>query len=169
MRKTSIFATIFLFVCSNFSLMAQAKDAPASIAAAMVMKVVAFEKTLGAGGDITIYVVGAEDVAAELKKAIGKPIGKATLKSVESGADLPANKPSVLFVGDPAKFDAATAYTKSNKVLSVTGSPDLVSKGVTLGFGVGDDNKPKILLNLSASSEEGMDWNPAILKVAKTI
>lgn len=169
MKTKTLFCLLFSFAYVNISLVAQVKDAPANIAAAMVIKVVAFEKTLGAGGDISIFVLGSDDIASELNKAVGKPIGKSTLKSVESGDALPASQPSVLFVADPSKFDAAVSYTSENKVLSVTGNPDLVSKGITLGFGLGDDNKPKILLNLSASANEGRDWNPAILKVAKTM
>jgi hypothetical protein len=144
---------------------AEVKEAPASIAAAMLVKVMSFEKTVGSKSEVSIYVIGSEDVASELKKGIGK----ANIKNVEVGPELPANVPSVLFVADASKLDAAMAFTHKNKILSVTGMPELVSKGITLGFGVGDDSKPKILLNLSASVEEGLDWNPAILKIAKTI
>jgi len=153
----------------NMQLKAQTQNAPAPIAAAMVLKVVGFEKTVGAASDITIYVLGAADVAAELSKGIGKPVGKGMLKAVETGADVPAAKPTLLFVGDAGKAAAAMAYSRANKILTVTGLPDLVSQGVTLGFGIGEDSKPRVLLNLTASAEEGLDWNPAILKVAKTV
>lgn len=54
-------------------------------------------------------------------------------------------------------------------MLTVTNDPGIVSDGATLGVVVGDDGKPKILLNLTSSVEEGVDWNPAIMKVAQTI
>jgi hypothetical protein len=144
--------------------LAQEKEAPANIAAAMIVKVIGFEKSTSSG-DISIYVFSAPEVAVELKKVIGQ----ANLKSVEAGDALPTSKPSALFVGNAAKADAAIKYTRDNKILSVTSLPELVAKGVTLGFGVGEDNKPKILLNLTSSAAEGLDWNPAILKVAKAI
>ncbi len=162
-----LLASLILLFGSN--VIAQVQDAPASVAAAMILKVVGFEKGISAGGDVNIYVLGAADVASELKKGIGTAIGKATLKSVESGEALPGTKPTILFIGNAAKLSDCLAYTHANKILSTTGKPDLVSSGVTLGFGVGADSKPKILLNLSASSEEGLEWNPAILKVAQTI
>ena len=106
--------------------------------------------------------------APEYSKAIGKNIGKATLKKVDSGDGVPASKPNILFVGKSADVAKAIEYSRANKILSVTGVVDHVNKGVTLGIGV-EGGKPKILLNLSSSSDEGLDWNPAIIKIAKTI
>ena len=166
---TILFAMIMLLVFVSASF-AQVSDAPSSVVAALTIKLAGFAQNVsGTAGDVTVYVLGAPDVAAELQKGVGKPIGKATLSKVESGTDLPATPPSILCVGDASKLDAAISFTQANKVLSVTGLTDLVAKGVTLGIGVGADNKPKILLNLTSSNEEGISWNPAIMKVAKTI
>jgi hypothetical protein len=148
----------------NGQSLAQVKDTPAPIAAALLVKVISFEKNISSS-DITIYVLGSSEITAELKKAIGQ----ANIKNVLSGNSLPATKPSILFIGDANKIAVAIEYTRKNKILSATNIPDLVAKGVTLGFGLGDDNKPKILLNLNSSVEEGLDWNPAIMKVAQII
>ncbi|MEJ2053802.1 MAG: YfiR/HmsC family protein [Calditrichaceae bacterium] len=142
----------------------QTKEAPSSITAALLVKVIGFEKNISAN-DIIIYVLGSNELYSELKKVIGQ----ANIKGVQSGNTLPSSKPSILFVADQRKVDAATKYTQDNKVLSATNIPDLVSEGVTLGFGIGDDNKPKILLNVTSSAKEGLDWNPAIMKVAQVI
>ena len=142
----------------------QTKEAPPSITAALLVKVIGFEKNISAN-DIIIYVLGSNDLYSELKKIIGQ----ANFKVVQSGNTLPSSKPSILFVADQGKVDDAIKYTQQNKVLSATNIPDLVSKGVTLGFGIGDDNKPKILLNVTSSAKEGLDWNPAIMKVAQVI
>jgi hypothetical protein len=149
---------------------AQLNEAPSNITAAFIIKLAGFEKNIsGSAGDITIYVLGAADVANELKKGIGKSIGSATIQNIEAGSNLPTVKPSILHVGDASKSQEAMQYTRANKILSTTGKPDLVQEGITLGIGVGEDGKPKILLNLTSSVEEGLDWNPAIMKVAKTI
>jgi hypothetical protein len=144
--------------------LAQIKDAPATIAAALLVKVIGFEKNISKS-DISIYVLGSSEITAELKKAIGK----ANIKIVTSGKNMPAEPPTILFLCDAGKVDEAMNYTRKNKVLSATNLTDLISKGITLGFGVGTDNKPKILLNLNSSVEEGLDWNPAIMKVAQII
>jgi hypothetical protein len=103
-----------------------------------------------------------------MKKGIGKPIGGGTLTKVDEGAGLPTDKPSIIYSSDPGIVDKITAYTHQNKVLSITGDPGSVQKGITLGVGVAG-GKPTVLLNLASSKEEGVDWNAAILKIALTV
>ncbi len=153
---------------SSTHLCANVANAPASVSAALIIKLAALEKNLSSGGNITIYVLGAPDVAAALKEGIGTKIGGGALSDVLSGDEMPAAKPSILFLGNATKVDEVISYTRAQKVLSATGTPDLISKGVTLGIGVEND-KPVVLLNVSSSSEEGLDWNPAIMKIVKTI
>lgn len=148
----------------------QAEDisvAPADIQAALTLKLLVFHEKLASSGDITIYVVNGSEYAQALKKAIGKPIGSSKLSSVIEGDDVPKQKPSVVYLGNSSKLDDILSYCRSNSTLSITGDPELIYKGVTLGFGVSNE-KPKVLLNLSSSKLENIDWNPAILKVAIT-
>ncbi len=142
--------------------------APAPLQAALFLKLLAFDKNIASGGTITLYVIGSPEFAAEMKKAEGKPVGTATLAKVIEGDGVPSEKPSVIYAGTEAKLSEIIAYTKSKKVLSITGNPALVSKDVSLVVGI-SEAKPKIMLNLSSSKDEGIDWNPAILKVAATI
>jgi len=142
--------------------------APAPLQAALFLKLLAFDKNIATSGTVSIYVVGSPEFAAEMKKAEGKPVGTATLGKISEGTAVPAEKPSVIYLGSDASITELLAYTKGNKVLSITGNPALVSKDVSLGVGT-SGGKPKIMLNLSASKDEGIDWNPAILKVAATI
>ncbi|HDQ44321.1 MAG TPA: DUF4154 domain-containing protein [bacterium] len=158
-----------LFIAIPDPAQGQLKKTPADVAAAMLVKVAEFERNLSDGRDIQIYVMAAPEVAAELKKGIGSLIGKSTLRGVESGAGLPSTKPSILYVESASEVDRVLGYTRSQKILSATGNPDLVEKGITLGFGVGDDGKPKIVLNTVGSVQEGLDWNPAILRIARTV
>jgi hypothetical protein len=72
-------------------------------------------------------------------------------------------------VGSAAKLQETVSYTRTQKILSVTAQPELVQRGVTLGVGIGNDGKPKVLLNLSSTVEENLSWNPAVMKIAKTI
>ena len=169
MKKHNMIIFILFLSLVGSSLNAQTKNAPTNVVAAMLVKVINFEKNIANSGDITFYVLDAPDVVAELKKAIGMSIGKCTLKNVTSGKTLPTDKPSVIYFDDASRLNAVIRYTHENKILSATGHPDLIDKGATLRFGIGEDNKPKIFLNLNASLEEGLDWNPAILKIAKIV
>lgn len=153
-----------------FKIFAQSEEAPSNVTAALIVKLIVFEKNLsGSEEDITIYVMGAPDVAKEFKKGIGKKVGKATLKNVVEGKGLPDAKPSIFYVGNGSKLKEAIKYTRSNKIPSVTGLPQLVREGVSLGIGISKDGKPEIFLNLSSSAEEELNWNPAIMKIAKII
>jgi hypothetical protein len=168
--KIFICITLMLLLTSiNSHVIAQAKDAPAPVATALLIKLAGMEKNVSSAGNISVYVMGAKDIEEHLKKAIGKSIGKAKLVEVTGGDDLPTSKPTILVVGSKSAVEKATKYCRENKILSYTGIADLIPKGVALGVGVGDDNKPRIMLNLTASVEEGLDWNPAIMKVAKTV
>ncbi len=155
-----------LTVCGP--IMAQEEDAPASVAAALTIKLAAFEKNIAESEGVVVYVLSAPEVAAELQKGIGTRIGSTTLTDVQSGDKLPESVPSILYIGENAELDSALTYTRSRHILSVTHRIDLVKSGVTIGFGVGNDGKPVIRLNLTSTIEEGLSWNPAIMKVAKT-
>ena len=159
------FVLVALAVACIF-LPAQAQQtAPPKLQAALIMKLLAFNTNLGAN-PFTIHVVGAPDVAAALETHVGKTAGKATLETVTKSDALPADKVNIVYVGN--HVEDAIKYSQSNQILSVTGIPKFVNDGVTLGIGI-ENKKPKILLNLSSSKSEGINWNPAILKVAATI
>ena len=166
-KRIAGLVVVAFILCMALPVFSELGKCPPQVAAVFIAKLAGFQKNLPS--DITIYVMGDPGVAAEMRKGIGKKIGSGTLSEVTEGEDLPQTKPSILYVGNPGKVDEAIGYTRSNKILSVTGHPDLVAKGVTLGVGIGDDKKPRIMLNLSSSVEENLDWNPAIMKVAKTI
>jgi hypothetical protein len=161
-KKTKLFIVFLGAVL--FCMPAQSQKAPPNLQAALLMKLLAFYTNLGAD-PFTIHVVGAPAVASELKKFVGKNAGKATLNGVTEG-DAPPAGPKVIYVGK--NVPDLISHTQSNQVLSVTGDPAFVPQGVTLGISV-EGKKPKILLNLTSSKNEGINWNPAILKVAATI
>lgn len=144
--------------------LAAPQAAPAKLQAALIMKLLPYYSNLG-NKEVSIHVVGADDVANILKAHVGKSIGSAKLVNITTG-DTPAAGSSVVYVGKDASSN--TSWTQANKALSITGNPDFVTQGVTLGIGM-EAAKPKIFLNLTSSKAEGADWNPAILKVAETM
>lgn len=167
--STSFITVVFsLFFLVQPALSENIGEAPFPLQAALFLKLLAFDKNISSGGSVTIHVVDAPEFAAEMKKAEGKPIGSAKLEKVTAGDNLPSEKPSVIYIGSSGKLSDVLKYTKENKVISITGNPDLVSKDVTLAVGT-SGGKPKIMLNLSSTKDEGIEWNPAILKVAATI
>ena len=162
---TRVLGLVFL-CCSPAA--AQAQDqAPPKLQAALFMRLLPFYTNLGSG-PFDIYVAGAPEVAEEFKFYIGRGVGKATLNSIIKGDGPPTDLDSikVVYVGkDPGNI---TAFSQSEKVLSITGVPEFVQQGVTLVVVV-ESGKPKIHLNLSSTKAEKIDWNPAILEVAELI
>ena len=146
------------------------ENAPAELTSALILKLAQFEKNLsGAESKVSVHVIGSPDIAADLQKAKGAKIGKATLETITESNELPTTKPSMICLASSGKLAEVVKYAKENKVLTFTNLPDLVEKGIMLGIGIGADGKPEVLLNQTASAEAGMDWSPAILKIAKTI
>lgn len=167
--KTLIAVILTLSFIGTSVALAELSPAPANVSAALIIKLAAFEKKVAGSGDVTIYVMGDADVAKEFQTVVGAYIGGARLKSVKSGNELPTSTPTILYLGNSAKAAEATKYAQTNKILSTTGIPDLVSSGITLGIGIGSDGKPKVLLNKASSGNEGCEWNPAIMKVATVV
>ena len=133
--------------------------------AALLTKVTEFVTSMD--DQVSVYVLGSRGFAKDLKSAIGRKDGKKRIVSVESGDELPAGSPSILYVGNAKVLDQAIQFCRAHGVLSVTGDPALVKRGISLGFGLDEeDAKPKILINRNASKEENVSWNPAIFKFA---
>ena len=165
MKNILLLAITFLIFISTINF-AQ-KEVPANQVVPLTIKVLALNKSLK--GNIKIFVIGNDAIANELKKNIGNTIVAATISDVNAGNDVPSGKYEIVYVCNPSKVSAAKNYAKQNKSLTITNIPTLAFEGVTLGFGLDDDKKQIIFLNLTSSSEQGMEWNPAIMKVAQTI
>lgn len=165
--KRNFVRTLALFTFLAFisgPLYAQ-RVAPARVQGSMFGKLLAFYTNLGTES-FTIHVVDTPKIAKEFKKLVGTKIGNATLTSVSTGSGPPENGARVIYIRE--MNEEVLKYTKENGALSITGTPGLVEKGVTLGVGV-LGNKTKILLNLTSTKAEGVVWNPAILRVAQSI
>jgi len=162
---------IVLGTCLIFSglTFGQEREAPPYVAAALIIKLAAFETNISSSEEVSIYILGESEITAELEKGIGQAIGSAKLASVGSGNTLPEEKPSILVIGSSEKKDIGIEYSQQFDILTMTGHIDLVDDGVTLGFGIGENGKPVIKLNLSSTVLENVSWNPAIMKLAKTV
>ncbi len=139
---------------------------PEKLQAAILIKILAMSKEISNGEEISIHVIGAPEAAAELRKAVGRKIGRSTLAAVSVGPAPPSLHPSALYIGDRDNLTEWIRYCRENHVLSITGAPDLVERGVTLGVGMRGE-RPKILLNAAAANAEKITWNPTLLKISK--
>ena len=145
--------------------------APNNIQVALFVKILALHKGIaGRKQDVIIHVVGDKRLAAAMKPTVGRKLGKSKLGAVKEGPP-PADKSTglgVICVGDPKQWEAVKAFCRKHRVLSVSGHPDLVGKGVTLVVGIAK-KKPKVILDMTASKAEGAEWDPKILQLATQI
>ena len=70
-------------------------------------------------------------------------------------------------IGNKRNYAEILAYCNENDVLSLTNIPSLVKKGVTLGMGIDGSGIAKLLINPEGVAEQGKNFNPAIMKMAK--
>ncbi len=151
-----------------------ADDVDADLASKIILKIMMLDQDLlkKTGGKIEIGVIGSPAALAAFTKLKGSTIDKDSAISVGNVVAYdslpPGQKPTLVFVGEGADPAAVTKYTRGNHVLSVTNVSSFVDRGVTLGVGL-ENNKPKVLLNLTGSESEGMNWDPKILKISKTV
>lgn len=147
---------------------ALADEALPHIVVSVGLKILSMQKQFNGRPDgITVFVLDDANVAKAFQASINAPVGTMKVARVLSGSDLPTEKPDVLFIGGKEKLEAAVAYTRSQKVLSMARNDKFISRGVTLTVYQTPDGKPQITMNMSGALLEGVDVNPATLKVAK--
>lgn len=81
-----------------------------------------------------------------------------------------ATKAFALYVAplSPVALHRVTGASQKEKMLSMTGVPEYVDEGVSLGVGVKGDS-PEIIINLTSSKEEGSEFSSKVLGVARIV
>jgi hypothetical protein len=158
---STIFILMNLFIISGL-----AQFAPAKITAPLIAKVLPFEKNISANGDIKIHVFADADVQSELEKTVGMSVGKVKISEITTGGNI--NGAKVVVVDDPSQVEKVKKYCRENNALSITRDVNLLKDGITLCIAI-SSGKPKLIINLSASNEEGLTWNPALFKIAEKL
>ena len=164
--RTAAAAVLFCVAVLGTRTVPAATEAPVNVQIALLSKVLDLNRALA--GDVIIHVVGADEFAAALGAFKGKRFGSRTLADVTTGGPVPAGTAQVVYLGDAGQVDAVMAHSRANGIMTVTGLPALVAKGISLGIGI-EGGKPAILINAAASRAERIDWNPAILKISTVV
>jgi hypothetical protein len=173
-RHVKLLLLMLLFGIAGSRSLAEAPKlthAPSSIQSALLVKLLAMNKALSQGGNVTVLVLGSHDVAMAMKTGVGMSIGASKLTDVAVITEVPIKPPqgpTAFYVGDPNKVAECTDYCRKHKIQTMTGLPDLVGKGVTIIVGI-HNKKPKILIDLENAKKEGIEFDPAILKIATEI
>jgi hypothetical protein len=65
-------------------------------------------------------------------------------------------------------LDPLLAIAQAHKLLTLTGVPEYVDKGVAVGLGL-KGNKPEIIIHLPAAKAEGAEFSSNLLKLARIV
>ena len=162
---------LFLLTISGNAYSKEYQKLPGKIQVAFVVKILELNKTLfDSKKDIRIHVVNDILLYQEFQKMIGMTIKGKVIKEVTATEDdiLPSYIPSVIYIGDTRNLKEILAFTQKNKVLSITGNPDLIKQNVTISA-VMQLGSPKVLFEPGSSEKEDMEWDPKIMKISTVI
>lgn len=165
--KFFLLIALALFIVTPMTVKAIDK-VPHKFQTALVLRLMEYNQSItDKKDDIYIYVVGNPKMAKYLEKIVGKKVGKSTIKGIVQKAGVLGKEPKVIYVSDESQIKDVKQYSRKHKAMTITGSPAIVEKGVTVGFDL-VNKKIKLILNLLSSEEEGIIWNPKILNFALT-
>lgn len=156
----------------------------------LLLKILTYDRQLEvkAGDQLVIGIVSSptslasakarEDVENVLHSYLGKTVKKLPLNYFlhdftnpdKLTAWIKAKRISVLYIspGTEKSLTAILTVSRDNHITSITGVPDYVEKGVSVGIGE-RQAKPQILINLTSSKLEGSEFDASLLRIATII
>lgn len=164
---------------------AHAEAVPADVQALLLFKTLSYDRNLAtrAEAGLTIDVAyqkgdaaseaaarafaAAADALAAKVTVSGRPVTSRLVAITDGGAPIDPTAAAVyLAPGLDAELSAILTYTAAEDVLSVTGTSAMSAAGVSLAFEV-QNAKPRLVINLPTSTEEGADLSSTLLALAE--
>lgn len=159
-------AFICMFFCLGNSVDAQNISVPEKIQAALLTKVLKYNPQIPQNQEIKILVVYNNNSVLgkdEFIKGLGSFIAVKAIKPKELEAHISGCHVVYFMEG----IHGYSKICRANKTLSVTATTRFVEQGeISLGFGI-ENNKPKILVNLTSLDLEGQSFSSDILRIGK--
>jgi hypothetical protein len=163
---------------------------PADLQVPLILKVLVYDRNFGDRDQSAVNIAVVFDptdpasvrARTELVGALervstktlrGLPIRFSSIE-VTQGADIDAavraNRINVLYItpGSARHLEELLRSSERNRVLTATGVPEYVARGVAVGVGLRQD-KPEILINLASSRSAGGEFDASLLRIARVI
>jgi hypothetical protein len=189
-RRALVLLLIACCTAAPAELVAQEMAVPVEVQVPLLVKVLAFDRTLAGGGegDVVLGILyqgkfrTSANVAEEVRDAVKRlpkaGIGARPLRLVSIdlddttnlGAALARQRITVLYVTPLRAADLRDVREacRAGRVITVTGVPTYVETGLAIGIG-SKAERPEIVVNLAASRAEGGDLNAQVLKLARIV
>lgn len=161
-----------LLLCAGVPILAESMPVPAKVQAAILKKILVYDKALQGKSGIRFLLVGAEKNAAvseEIAEAF-KELGIATsaIRADELASKLNDSTVAYLLPGTASALVKKACIDKG--ALSVSGQPSYAENGeVSVSIGVREDGKPLIIIHLAELKAQGHDFSAELLKLAKVV
>lgn len=170
--------------------LAESMPVPAGAQVPILMKVLTYDRQFDAkaAGTLVIGIIysPADSVSAKATDQIsdtlfgfaGKTVRKAAIKYFQieysGAADLEAfvkaKGVNVFYLapGNDKVLPAILKVSQARGITTLTGVPEYVKRGVSVGVGMAQD-KPQILINLPSARSEGSEFDANLLRIATVI
>ncbi len=182
--------TIILLFFLAAAVWSQDIQVPVEQQAPLLIKILSFDRNLRRNADKQIVFAilyqkkfrKSLDVKTNFEQAISKysltkidslPI-KIVAIDISEDSDLVSivtiNRVNVIYLA-PVKatnIGDITTLSRMKQITTMTGVPDYVDAGISVGVGAKGE-KPQILINLNSARAEGINFNSQLLKLAKII
>jgi hypothetical protein len=163
---------------------------PADLQVELLLKIYSFDRNLAAGdrGELVVGVLvqrryrasfdAAQEILDALRDAAGPGATGRRLRAQPIVAEAPEELPAaldrtpvdILYVTPLRAFGVEQISTaaRARRVRTVTAVADLVERGLAVGLRLRDD-RPEIVINLSAAVAEGADFSSQLLSHARVL
>ena len=164
---------------------------PVAVQYPLFLKVLTYDRELEArvGKELTIgiafqpslrasYVVKEELLAlvkaSPIQNVKGLPIKTVAIDLSETrdlAAVLRSREVDIVYVCPLRAYDirTLTAAARARKAVTLTGVPEYVEAGLSVGVDIGAKGRPEILINHAASKAEGANFNAQLLRLARIV
>lgn len=186
-RFKSLLGRVVVILGLATSARAESMAVPAQMQVPILMKVLAYDRQFDAktGNALTIGIIytasdpssskATDQISDTLYGFAGKTVRKVPIKyyqieyttPAELEAFVRAKGVNVFYVapGNDKALPAILKLSQSRGITTLTGVPDYVKRGVSVGVGLSQD-KPQILINLTSARSEGSEFDANLLRIA---
>jgi hypothetical protein len=185
-------AWVLALAAMGLSVLAEAQEmaVESAVQYQLFVKILKYDKTLMARTDTALVIgilfqsgfrssyLAKEDFLKAMAESQDKlfdqrPIKYAVIdldKETDLQGSFSRSKMNILYLTPLRAFDLGPllSIAQAQKLLTLTGVPEYVDKGVAVGLGL-KGNRPEILIHLPAAKAEGADFSSNLLKLVRII
>ena len=168
---TTTYWIVTLLLMVSTSAAADSMPVPMNLQVEIIKRMFGYDKALGNEANPLVFVVHQDEGAVKPEDFV-KAFEVVGLVSVAVRLDaLPSQirRPSAVYLLPGTESSSVSQYCTDNKVLSISGVPELAESG-SVAVAIGEANRrPQIIVNKKRLHEEGHSFSAQLLQLAKIV